>query len=101
MIFIIYSYGWLFLTFVLSFSIYRYDNVETRFVPRPDIVANYHEDANLIDNLNQLRQDPLGLDRHWVTQVGNFHITTGVAGMTVVDVKSLSEHHGLIDTGKL
>ena len=79
----------------------EYGNLESRFVPRPDVVAMYHGDANTVDVLNQLRQNELGLESKWVTQDGHFRIATGALGMTVVDVYRLSQHHGLISSSKL
>ena len=67
---------------------------------QPDVVAKYCKDANSVDNTNHLRQDLLGLERCWVTQDGNFRISTGLGGKTTTDVYQLSIHHGLIINGK-
>ena len=73
--------------------------MDTRYVPRPEIIANYYRDANCIDMHNQLQQDGLALEKKWITQDGNFRIATGLVGMTVVDVFKLAQFHGLIPKG--
>ena len=83
-----------------SFLHNRYRNLESRFVPRPDLVAMHHGDANLVDVLNQLRQKELRLESKWVTQDGNFRIATGAIGMTAMDVFRLSQHHRIISISK-
>ena len=93
-LFIIADLNYLILLFI------RYGNLESRFVPRPDVIAMYHGDANAVDAMNQLRQNELRLETKWVTQDGNFQIATGTLGMTVVDVYCLSQHHGLISSSK-
>ena len=78
--------------------LFRFGNLETCFVPQPDVVARFSRDANAVNNLNHLRQSILALEKVWVTQDGNFWIDTGLMAKTEVDVYQLSYHHGLVVT---
>ena len=84
----------------MFFCTTRFGNVETRFVPRPEMVASYSRDANTVDVENHNRQGSLGLERKWVTQDGNFCMATGFMGMTTDDVHRLSQHSGIADRGR-
>ena len=63
----------------------EYGNVVSRFIDRPQIIADYYEDSNVIDVHNQVRQSIIGLERNWVTQDGFFRIFTTILGMILTD----------------
>lgn len=60
-------------------------NQLTRKIRRPQVCHAYFTGSNIIDVLNQNRQYDLALEKHWVTQDGNFRIMTTLFGVTVVD----------------
>ena len=68
-------------------------NEQFREVPRPACCAKYFISSNCIDVHNQLRQDDLALEEHWITQDGYFWIFTKVFGLCVTDGYLGYKHH--------
>ncbi|KAL3908548.1 MAG: hypothetical protein SGILL_008440 [Bacillariaceae sp.] len=60
-------------------------NYKTREVCRPRICSSYFDASNTIDVHNQIRQDMVALEEHWVTHDGWFRIVSTIIGMTVTD----------------
>lgn len=60
-------------------------NTRHRDVPRPDVVAKYFKNSNVIDVHNQSRQFDLRLEKHWVTENGYFRLVTTMFGIVVTD----------------
>ena len=60
-------------------------NYKTRDVRRPRIASSYFNAANTIDVHNQIRQNLIQLEQHWLTCDGWFRIATTILGMTVTD----------------
>lgn len=65
-----------------SFS-YKYSNVCTRHVWRPEIILTYFKYSNCIDIHNQARQFDLALEKKWVTQDPYYKLYTTMVGMKV------------------
>ena len=70
----------------------KYGNVKTRNVTRPEIIGTFFGNSNCIDVGNQLRQDVLALERHWLTKNPWFRIDCTVIGITVVDSFQAAKH---------
>jgi hypothetical protein len=69
------------------------NNTCVRKVFRPDIIAKYFKDCNVIDVHNQNRQFNLKLEKHWLTKCGFFRIATTLFGMTVTDACCAYKYH--------
>jgi hypothetical protein len=63
----------------------RFENVCTRAVKRPRVMANYFAFSNCIDRHNQLRQGELALEK-WATRDCWFRLYSTMLGIEVVDV---------------
>ena len=60
-------------------------NLKSREVVRPDCVGKHFSRSNIIDVINQLRQDELRLEQLWKTKDPWFRIDTTVVGVCVID----------------
>ena len=60
-------------------------NLKSREVVRPDCVGKYFSRSNIIDVINQLRQDELRLEQLWKTKDARFRINTTVVGICAID----------------
>jgi Transposase IS4 len=71
----------------------KHQNVATRKVQRPEVVATYFRHANVIDVHNQSRQHHLGLETYWRTHDPWKRIQMTIIGMTAIDcLKGLRYH---------
>ena len=77
----------------------KHGNVQQRPVPRPEIVGKYFGVSNKIDTHNQLRQNELALEQHWLTQDAWFRLDTTFVGMTVTDAFLLARFSASSDAG--
>jgi hypothetical protein len=71
------------------------DNGEkfSKNVSRPDIIARYFGNCNVIDKHNHARQGILGMERQWVTLNGFFRFCTTMIAMTVTDCWKAYKFH--------
>lgn len=77
----------------------EHGNIRQRPVPRPEIVGFYFGVSNKIDTHNQLRQNVLALEQHWLTQDPWFRLDTTFVGMTITDAFVLSRYSASDDAG--
>lgn len=70
----------------------EHGNVCERQVPRPQLVAQFFHDSNVIDAHNHARQFELALEKHWVTHDAWFRLDTTFIGLTVTDAWKLFKY---------
>lgn len=62
-------------------------------IPRPEIIAKYFQNSNVVDVHNQCRQFELALEKHWITKDCWFRLITTLFGICVVDCWQGYRHH--------
>lgn len=67
--------------------------VHSRNIPRPQIISDYFQTANVIDVHNQARQDVLGLEANWRTVDWTFRVSCTIIGMNITDAWKLLRYH--------
>jgi hypothetical protein len=74
-------------------------NVPIRHVDRPNAISKFFEQSNTIDNLNQLHQGQLALEKCWVIQYCWFCLRTKLVRINTMDTFCMVAHHKLIPKG--
>ena len=71
----------------------EWGNVESRELPRPEIIHFFYEYAPLIDEHNKARQSLLALEKRWQTRNPWFRLICTVLGMSIVDMFRLYRYY--------
>ena len=74
-----------------------YKNVCVRYVDRPQVIADYFQDSNIIDTLNHVRQFELALEKKWCTHDPYFRLRTTMEGIGTCQVWFLSRFHCIFE----